>query len=81
MNKIELIREFLGWCSVINIGLGLFSVIFMIFLRDPISRIHSKMFNLDEADLSRGYFQFLAQYKIITIIFNIVPYLVLKIMY
>jgi len=81
MNKIELIREFLGWCSVINIGLGLFSVIFMIFLRDPISRIHSKMFNLDEADLSRAYFQFLAQYKIITITFNIVPYLVLRIMY
>jgi uncharacterized protein DUF6868 len=81
MNKIELIGEFLGWCSIINIGLGLFSVIFMIFLRDPISRIHSKMFNLDAADLSRAYFQFLAQYKILTIIFNIVPYLVLKIMY
>ncbi|WP_028856033.1 DUF6868 family protein [Psychrilyobacter atlanticus] len=81
MNNIETIREFLGWCSIINIGLGLFSVIFITSLRGPILHIHSKIFNLDERDLSKAYFQFLGQYKTATIIFNIVPYLALKIMY
>lgn len=81
MNNVEAITEFLGWCSVINIGLGLFSLIFITFLRDTILRIHSKMFNLDERDLSRAYFQFLGQYKIATIVFNVVPYIVLRIMY
>ncbi|MCS5420652.1 MULTISPECIES: DUF6868 family protein [Psychrilyobacter] len=81
MNKIEVIREFLGWCSVINIGLGLFSMIFITSLRGPVLRIHSKIFNLDENDLSRGYFQLLGQYKIAIIMLNIVPYLVLRIMY
>lgn len=81
MNNMETIREFLGWCSIINIGLGLFSVIFITSLRGPISRIHSKIFNLDERDLSKAYFQFLGQYKTATIIFNIVPYLALRIMY
>ena len=81
MNNIEMIREFLGWCLVINIGLGLFTVIIIAFLREPILRIHSKLFNLDMKDLSLSYFQFLGQYKVATIIFNLVPYLVLRIMY
>ena len=80
MNTIESMSEFLGWCSVINIGLLTFSAIFMVSLRSPISRIHAKMFNLDESDLSRAYFQYLAQYKIAIIVFNIVPYLALRIM-
>ncbi len=80
MNTIEAMREFLGWCSVINIGLLIFSAIFVVSLRGPISRIHAKMFNLDESDLSRAYFQYLAQYKIAIIVFNIVPYFALRIM-
>lgn len=81
MNNIETIREFLGWCSIINIGLSLFSLIIITSFRSPILRIHSKIFNVNEEDLSRGYFQFLGQYKTATIMFNIVPYLALRIMY
>ena len=80
MNTIEAVREFFWWCSIINIGLLMVSVIFVVSLRDPILRIHTKMFNLEESVLSRGYFQYLAQYKIAVIVFNIVPYFALKIM-
>ncbi len=76
---IEMIRAVLGWCSVINIGLLIFSSISLIAIRGVASRIHGKMFNLDEKDLSRAYFQYLAQYKIAIIVFNIVPYFALRI--
>ena len=79
MNTIEIIREFLGWCIVINLVLMIFSTIIVIAFSGPISRIHSKMFNLDEKYLSRAYFQYLAQYKIAIIVFNIVPYFALMI--
>ena len=78
--SIAVIREFLGWCSVINIGLLMFSSIFVIVARKTAIRIHSKMFNLDEKFLSEAYFQYLGQYKIAIIVFNIVPYFALKIM-
>ncbi len=81
MNTIEAAREFLGWCSVINIGLLIFSGIFVVLFRGPISRIHAKMFDLDESNISRAYFQYLAQYKIAILVFNIVPYFALRIMY
>ena len=75
----EILRTFLGWCSVINIGLLMFSSIFIVTFRGVSSRIHSKMFDLDEKYLSQAYFQYLAQYKIAIIVFNIVPYFALRI--
>ena len=80
MNTIEVMREFLGWCSVINVGVLMLSAIFVIVLRVRVARIHGKMFNLDESDISSAYFQYLAQYKIAIIVFNIVPYFALTIM-
>ncbi len=80
MNTIETVREFLGWCAVINVGLLMLSSILIIAIRERASRIHGKMFNLDEKCLSQAYFQILAQYKIAIIVFNIVPYFALKVM-
>ena len=79
MNTIESIREFLGWCSVINIGIMTLAWILVVALRDPISHFQAKLFNLDERDISRACFQFLAQYKVAVYVFNIVPYFTLGI--
>ena len=76
---VDMLREVLGWCAVINIGLLIFSAIFVVSLRGPISRIHAKMFNLNESDISLAYFRYLAQYKIAIIVFNIIPYFALRI--
>ena len=80
MNTIATLREFFGWCSVINIGLLILSSILIIVLRRTVSRLHGKMFNLDERFMSQAYFQYLGQYKIAIIVFNVVPYFALKIM-
>ncbi len=80
MVTIEALREFFGWCSVINIGVLIFSSISVIPFRGFLSRIHTRMFNLEERDLSRAYIQYLGQYKIAIFIFNIVPYFALVLM-
>ncbi len=79
MESMETLTAFLGWCSAINIGILLVAWIFVMPLRGPVSRIHSMMFGLDEADLARQYFQYLAQYKIVIFVFNLAPYLALRI--
>lgn len=76
---IETIRAALGWCSIINVGFLMFSSILLIAIRGTVSRIHGKMFNLDENYLSQAYFQWLGQYKIAIIVFNVVPYFALRI--
>ncbi len=80
MVTIETLTKLLGWASVINITLLLFTTIMVIAARRTISKIHSSLFGLDEKDLGRAYFQYIAQYKIAIIVFNIAPYIALKIM-
>ena len=80
MNSIEVMREFLGWCAVINVGLLLLATIKLVLFRDLFSSIHAKMFNIDKSDVSRAYLKFLAQYKIAVLVFGIVPYFALLIM-
>ena len=80
MNSLDTLTTFLGWCTVINFVLLAFASIVLVFMRVPISQIHAKMFDLNEADLSRAYFQYLAQHKIAFYVLNLVPYIALKIM-
>jgi hypothetical protein len=77
---VETLRELLGWASVINIVLLFITTISVVAMRGTISGIHSRIFGLDEKDLGRAYFQYIAQYKIAIIVLNIAPYLALRIM-
>ena len=78
MSSLETLTAFLGWCTVINIGLLMFAAVVLGLMRGPISQIHAKMFDLNESDLSREYFRYLAQYKIAVLVLNLVPYVALK---
>lgn len=80
MNTIEVIREFLGWCSVINISVLVLSTIMLTIMRSWIVSIHARMTGVDETDLPKIYIEYLGNYKILIFVFNIVPYLALRLM-
>lgn len=80
MNSLETVTAFFGWTTVINFVLLFVSSIIVITTRGAISRIHGSMFGLEAADLSRAYFQYIAQYKIAIIVFSLTPYIALKLM-
>ena len=79
MTLIEMLTKFFAWSLVINIGILVFSTIMLILMRTRVSRLHAKLFDVDEQFLSQAYFKYLAQYKIMVLVFNLVPYLALKI--
>lgn len=72
------LTAFFGWCSVINVAVLLATTLVLIPLRCPVSRLHARMTGLPESGLQRIYFQYLAFYKISIFVFNLVPYLALK---
>lgn len=80
MIEIDTLATFLGWCSVINIGVLVLSTIALKVMKEPISNIHSNMFGVNHVDLPPIYMQYLGSYKIAILIFNLVPYISLKIM-
>jgi len=76
--SLEQLTGFFGWCSVINIGVLLFSTIMLVLMKDWVINIHSKMFNLNPQVLAHIYFRYLGNLKLLVIVFNLVPYLALK---
>jgi hypothetical protein len=52
------LTELLGWASVINIGYLFLTTLILMFMRGTVSSIHSKMFDIDEKELSSKYFDF-----------------------
>jgi hypothetical protein len=78
--SIELLTTFLGWCSLINVGVLVLSTIILILKKDAIIAMHARWFAIDRQALPSVYFEYLGHYKIAILVFNLVPYLALKIM-
>jgi len=76
----ETLTSFFGWMSVINICLLSFSTIMIVILQDRIADFHSRLFHTGKPNLKQAYFRYLAKYKLLTIVFCIVPWLALKLM-
>lgn len=79
MNDLSVVTAFLGWCSVINIAILFYATIVIAFWRDFAKQLHAKIFNVPEESLDVIYFKYLAYYKLLILVFNLVPYLVLRI--
>jgi hypothetical protein len=80
MIELQTMTAFFGWCAVLNIGLLLFTAIWLIVFRDFTKSIHSAILGVDQDSLDVIYFQFMGNLKIAVIVLNVVPYLALKMM-
>jgi len=75
---MEKLTIFLGWSTLINlIFLSLVALILMV-AKEKIVYLHKKWFDLSPGELDKLYFQYMANYKVLIIVFNLVPYLVLR---
>jgi uncharacterized protein DUF6868 len=77
--SIELLTQFLGWCAVLNIALLLWWIFFMIFAHDWVYKMHSQWFYLEQQNFDSIHYAGIAFYKLSIILFNIAPYLALRI--
>ena len=68
---IEIIRDVLAWCSVINIGLLLWWFLFFTLAHDWTYRFHSKWFNLSIDTFDAIHYAGMALFKIGIFLFNL----------
>lgn len=80
MNSLDSLTTFFGWCSVISTGVLFLTSATLLLMHGMIAGLHARMFGMTEADVSRAYFQYLAHFKIAVIMFNLVPYIALRMM-
>ena len=73
------IRKVLGWCSAINMGVLMVWFLAFVFARDFVFRIHTRWFKIPEERFDEIHYTMMGYYKLAFALFNLVPYLALRI--
>lgn len=76
---LELIRDALGWCTLINIGFLLWWALFIVFAHDFVYRMHTRWFKLSVEEFDKLHYGGMAIFKLMILVFNLAPYLALRI--
>ena len=76
---IEVIRGLLAWCTVINFGVLLWWFLFISLAHDWTYRIHGKWFKITPEQFDAIHYGGMAIFKLGILLFNLAPYLALRI--
>ena len=76
---VESITAVLGWCTLINFALLIWWLFFIAVAHDWTHRLHSKWFKLSPEQFDSIHYSLMGLFKMGVIIFNLVPYLALRI--
>jgi len=75
---IETLRSFLAWCSTINLILLLLWWVVFAAAGDWIRSLHGKWFELSRQSFDKIHYSGMVLFKMLVLMFNLVPYLVLR---
>lgn len=77
--SLEQIAVLLGWCTVLNFCILMLSAIPLTLFRKAVHGIHTRLCGLSADELNKLYFQYMGNFKVLWILFNLTPYLVIRI--
>lgn len=75
--SIELLRDTLLWCTLINWGLLIVWFAGLVLAHDWIYRLHTRWFDLSVERFDAIHYAGMAYYKLAVILFNLVPWIAL----
>lgn len=76
---VEIVRAALGWSTLINWGALLLWVIFLGAGHDLVYKMHGKFLKLTVEEFDAIHYKCMALYKAGIMLFNLAPYLALRI--
>ena len=76
---LETLTQLFAWMTAINLGLLIAATLPTMLARNRATAFHATLFDLDQADIRLTFYRFLGQYKLGIILFNLVPYIALRI--
>ncbi len=76
---IQTLTTFFMWCTILNVALLLLSSLMCICAGDWAWRIHSKLFSISRETFNVMIYSFIALYKLLIMVFVLIPYIALLI--
>ncbi len=80
MNSLDTLATFLGWCTLINVGLIIFITIVAGLFHDGIGYLIGRIFGVDEGQSKIVVLRTFMHYRVLFLVLNLVPYVALRIM-
>ena len=77
--SIDFVGQVLLWCAVINYGVLLLWFACFTLAHDWMQRLHGRWFQLPTAQFDIVHYAAMAVYKVGILLFNLVPYIALRI--
>lgn len=77
---LDTLRSFLMWCTLINGGLLVFSVIVTAVALDWAYAVHRRLYPVSREAFNIAVYAGLGLYKVLWIVLNLVPYVALLIL-
>ncbi|MFT4585886.1 MAG: hypothetical protein ACI915_002001 [Gammaproteobacteria bacterium] len=77
--SIEILRDILAWSAALNIGLLLWWAFLLTVAHDWIFRFHARWFKLSLEKFDSIQYAGLGFFKLAIVMFNIVPYMAIRI--
>lgn len=76
---LQTLRSFFMWCTVINGALLLVSFLILVNAGDRVYRMHSRWFAMPREAFNAAIYHYMGIFKILYLLFNLVPYIALSI--
>ena len=77
---LEKLQAFLFWCLLLNVAIYTITALATLLMRNFMSSIHERLFGLSQETVQKAFYTYLAAYKLLIIVFNLVPWLALILM-
>jgi uncharacterized protein DUF6868 len=74
----EMLTSVFGWMTVLNLGFLLLTTLALLAMRDWVTNLHARMFDMEPQAVRAAYFSYLANYKTLWLVFCLAPWLALK---
>ncbi|MCD4722613.1 MAG: hypothetical protein K8S13_22560 [Desulfobacula sp.] len=76
---IQALTGFFMWCTIINGGILIFWIIILMLTPDLVYRTQSKWFPIPRETFNVVIYAFIGLFKIVFLVFNVVPYIAFRI--
>ena len=76
---LQTLTTFFMWCTIVNAGLLVLWTVFCVFAADLVYRTQSRWFPIPRETFNVVIYSFLGLFKIVFVVFNLVPYVALLI--
>ncbi len=75
---LEQLTNFFMWCTIINVGIFVFWILWMVFAPNLVYKTQTYFFKIQREDFDKIIYNFMGLFKLFILIFCFTPYLALK---